>query len=111
SSLTVVLCTEKSEAATAKRPFRGQGGWTLNSVGYNAGLGALRKLFEKRDSSTADLDDEAIPLNNRELDNLAQDFIRFIEIRGIRSIEIRQSTDLVLSLFYHVLLRVQKSKG
>uniref|UniRef100_H2YDR7 Uncharacterized protein n=1 Tax=Ciona savignyi TaxID=51511 RepID=H2YDR7_CIOSA len=69
-------------------------------------LGALRKLFEKRDSSTADLDDEAIPLNNKELDNLAQDFIRFIEIRGIRSIEIRRSTDLVMSLFYHVLLRV-----
>ncbi|XP_078484566.1 galanin-like peptide [Ciona intestinalis] len=77
--ISVVLCAENSEAATAKRPFRGQGGWTLNSVGYNAGLGALRKLFEKRDGSSLDV--QSMPLDNDEMENLAKDFALFLEVK------------------------------
>nr|CAB3248264.1 galp galanin-like peptide precursor [Phallusia mammillata] len=81
--LMTLMLSSKSEAVermNAKR-FRGQGGWTLNSVGYNGGLGALQKLFNKRGD-----DDMGVKVGEGwsgviKTDDLVSDFVQFLKLR------------------------------
>jgi len=89
----VLLLTEESQQLSPSksvraRRFRGKGGWTLNSVGYNGGVGALRKLFGKRDGSAIPAYNPAEEVveepyggdeNSKYLDELVDEFLSYLE--------------------------------
>jgi len=88
TNASVQNAISSSKSLRARR-FRGKGGWTLNSVGYNGGVGALRKIFGKRSGEpTYDTVEANNPIMSKEegpdddieyLDDLVDEFLTYLE--------------------------------
>nr|XP_039257031.1 uncharacterized protein LOC120333745 [Styela clava] len=80
--LIQVFMASQAQPSSNKRPYRGTGGWTMNSIGYNAGLDALQKLFGKRDGIQGATDEDlTLAIGEDNIKELLDEFVSFLELK------------------------------
>ncbi|XP_076802167.1 uncharacterized protein LOC143446430 [Clavelina lepadiformis] len=82
-----LICSQETEAVgIVPRKSHRPSGWTLNSIGYNGGLGALRKLFGKRDGTSVDTEEDElvsdVNINEGAMNELVHDFVEFLKLKA-----------------------------